>query len=75
MESVIASDPGPVAVGYDSSLGETGAAVCTSSDGLVWSRVPDDEMALGGTGDQVTSSVVEGGPGLIAAVWHWTPDQ
>jgi hypothetical protein len=77
--------PGRVAVGYDASGGDPDVAVWTSVNGLAWSRVPHDEAALGGAGDQWIYVVVAGGPGLVgvgtdgsggdwdAAVWT-SPD-
>jgi hypothetical protein len=69
MNAVVAGGPGLVAVGF-SDDGEDGsptrAAAWTSEDGLTWTRVPHDEAAFGGPGDQTMSSVVLGGPGLVA---------
>jgi len=42
------------------------AAVWTSPDGLVWSRVPGDEAVFGGPDNQEMKAVVVGGPGLVA---------
>ena len=66
MSSVVAGGPGLVAVGVDGTSGDLDAAVWTSTDGLTWARVPDDEAVFGGVGDQSMSSVVAGGPGLVA---------
>ena len=67
MASVTAGGPGLVAVGQDRSEGEDAdAAVWTSVDGLSWSRVPHDEAVFGGDGGREMSSVVAGGPGLVA---------
>jgi hypothetical protein len=71
MVSVVAGGPGLVAVGSAPSNsflpGVDGvAAVWTSTDGIVWSRVPHDEAVFGGEGDQGMSSVIVGGPGLLA---------
>jgi hypothetical protein len=78
MESVTAGGPGLVAVGYDArNIHVTGlpsdsvAAVWTSTDGGVWSRVPHDEVVFGGPGVQVMSSVTAGGPGLVAVGYDW----
>jgi len=76
MSSVVATDSGLVAVGYDDGI----AAVWTSPDGLAWTQVPNDETIFGGSS---MKSVVVGGPGLVAvgtsgghaAVWYWTPNQ
>ncbi len=66
MHSVTAGGPGLVAVGWDESGGDSDAAVWTSPDGIIWSRVPHDETVLGGTGDQAMENVTAGGPGLVA---------
>ena len=83
--TVTAGGPGLVAVGSDTSGGDFDAAVWTSPDGIAWSRVPHDEAALGGQGNQVMNGVTVGGPGLVvvgmdgsggdedAAVWT-SPD-
>ena len=62
MESVTSGGPGLVAVGQDNG----DAAVWTSVDGLIWSRVPADEAVLGGADKQRMFSVTVGGPGLVA---------
>ena len=61
MLSVTAGGPGLVAVGSDGSA----AAVWTSPDGFIWSRVPHD-AALGGASFQTMRSVTIGAVGLIA---------
>jgi hypothetical protein len=66
MASVTVGGPGLVAVGDDWSGGRGVAAVWTSTDGRVWSRVPHDEAVFGGPGDQGMASVTAGGPGLVA---------
>ncbi len=66
MSSVTAGGPGLVAVGLDGSGGDFDAALWISSDGITWSRVPDDEAALGGEDEQQMASVTVGGPGLVA---------
>ena len=69
MNSVVASGPGLVAVGFDASGSDpmdAAAAVWTSVDGMTWTRVPHDEAVFGGEGVQVMNSVVTGGPGLVA---------
>jgi hypothetical protein len=67
MSSVVAGGPGLVAVGSDFNIdGDSDAAVWTSPDGFNWSRVPHDEAVFGGAGEQGMSSVVAGGPGLVA---------
>jgi hypothetical protein len=79
MVEVAAGGPGLVAVGTDSSpTGEDqDAAVWTSRDGLVWSRVAPDEAVFGGDGYQEMYSVVAGGPGLVAVGWDgsWSVDE
>jgi len=66
MYSVTAGGPGLVAVGWDGSGGDWDAAVWTSRDGLIWSRVPHDGAVLGGPDWQDMHSVTAGGPGLVA---------
>ena len=63
--AVAAGGPGLVAVGFDVSGGDLGAAVWTSADGRVWSRVPQDETVLGGGYAQIVA-VAARGPGLVA---------
>jgi hypothetical protein len=70
LSAVVAGGPGLVAVGYDTDTSsedwDDDAAVWTSPDGLVWSRVPHDEAVFGGSGDQSMRGVTAGGPGLVA---------
>ncbi|MGI9610293.1 MAG: hypothetical protein ACR2NL_08350 [Acidimicrobiia bacterium] len=68
MKSVTVGGPGLVAVGWDTTLDthRADAAVWTSVDGLVWSRVPHDESVFGGDDRQVMYDVTAGGPGLVA---------
>jgi hypothetical protein len=94
MNSVAAAGPGLVAVGFDESDPDafpwgyaTDAAVWTSPDGLLWSRVAhsdaafDATVAFGVAGGAEMTSVTVGGPGLVAvggasgfaAVWT-SPD-
>ena len=63
MNSVTAGGPGLVAVGWVFSGGEMDAAVWTSSEGIAWSLVPDDDAMLA---DGQMLSVTVGGPGLVA---------
>ncbi len=70
VESVVAGGPGLVAVGMEESATGFDALVWTSVDGLTWLRVPDDEPAFGGNGDQTMNSVTVGGPGLVAVGWE-----
>jgi hypothetical protein len=72
MSSVAVGGPGLVAVGDDWSGGDLDAAVWTSVDGLVWSRVPHDAVVFGGLSDQVMSSVAAGGPGFVAVGQDWS---
>ena len=65
MASVTEGGPGAVAVGSEVTRNDEVAAVWTSADGFVWTRVPTDE-ALGGDGFQSMASVTVGGPGLVA---------
>lgn len=71
-----------VAVGHTGHIGEDNdAAVWTSSDGINWTRVPDNEDVFGGNGSQGMNRVTSGGTGLVAvgaadgdaAVWT-SPD-
>ncbi len=73
--SVTHGGSGLVAVGSDGGGGpwannsDADAAVWTSPDGITWSRVPHEEAVFGGARSQVMSSVVAGGPGLVAVGW------
>lgn len=66
MLAIVAGGPGVVAVGSDSSGGDDDAAVWTSPDGIVWSRVIHDESVFGGPGEQVIRAVVAIPTGLVA---------
>jgi hypothetical protein len=73
MNSVTVGGPGLVAVGRDepdiNSNGEKcclRAAVWTSVDGIIWTRVPDDEAVFDGPGGQEMNSVAAAGSGLVA---------
>lgn len=66
MSSVVALDERLVAVGTDLLSGDADAAVWVSSDGLRWSRVPDDEGALGGDGWQSMHAVAAFEGGVVA---------
>ena len=74
MRSVVVGGPGLVAVGSVEVRGERDAAVWTSVDGLVWSRVPHDEAVFGGPDSQTMFEVVAGGPGLVAVGQDGTMD-
>jgi hypothetical protein len=71
MSAVVAGGPGLVAVGHagwsywgsDPPVLDPKAVVWTSTDGLTWQRIPDDEATFGGCW---MNSVVAGGPGLVA---------
>jgi len=78
MNSVTAGGPGLVAVGSVRNDGDSAvAAVWTSVDGIIWSRVPHDGAVFGGSGTiqspqlwQEMKSVTVGGPGLVAVGGH-----
>ncbi|HDH27129.1 MAG TPA: hypothetical protein ENH00_13210 [Actinobacteria bacterium] len=65
MWSVAGFGSGLVGVGYDSSGGDWDAAVWISPDGVAWSRVADPGGVFGGSRDQVITSVVAFGSGLV----------
>jgi len=69
MVAVVAGGPGLVAVGSDRSGGDSDAAVWASVDGFAWFRVPHDEAAFGGPGDQGMGAVVVTDSGLAAELW------
>jgi len=64
--AVAAHAAGLVAVGSEWMGEEFDAAAWTSTDGLVWSRVPHDESVFGGPDYQRMFGVTAGGPGLVA---------
>jgi len=66
MNSVTAGGPGLVAVGYDGAFGGSRPPVWTSVDGVIWTRVPDDQANFTDLGDSSMESVIAGGPGLVA---------
>jgi len=66
MWDVATGGPGLVAVGEDSSGGDWDAAVWTSIDGAVWTKIPQNESVLGGADEQLMIAVTAGGPGLVA---------
>jgi len=72
MVGVVVGGPGLVAVGADYSGGDWDAAVWTSPDGVVWSRVPHDESVFGGSDIQSMGRVVVGGSGLVAVGWDYS---
>lgn len=66
MNAVVAGGPGLVAVGYAGTADDVDAAVWVSSDGISWTRVTHDESVFGGQYTEMMTSLVAGGPGLIA---------
>jgi hypothetical protein len=81
MYAVTAGGPGLVAVGSEDLAyyerdafpeqwygagAVADAVVWTSPEGLIWSRVLQDEAVFGGDGSQQMFSVTAGGPGLVA---------
>lgn len=66
MSDVVVGGPGVVAVGAVGSVDEGVAAIWTSQDGLVWSRVAHDDGVFGGAGWQFMSSVTLSDAGLVA---------
>jgi hypothetical protein len=88
MGSVSLGAPGLVATGSILMSNNRDAAAWTSPDGVIWTRVTDDEQVFGGPGYQMLNSVAStdarvvavgyDGPDLYdsdAAVWHWAPEQ
>ncbi len=76
MWSVTDGGPGLVAVGSDEPEGDWGAAVWTSTDGLAWTRVIDEQGVFTGEGRPAMNWVIPAGPGLVAvgsngAGGHW----
>jgi hypothetical protein len=73
ISDVTVGGPGLVAVGSDGGIGPwdhnsgTHAAVWTSVDGTIWSRVPDNDALVGTGGSPAPMlGVTAGGPGLVA---------
>jgi hypothetical protein len=68
MTDVAAGGPGLVAVGWGFSGGAptADAAVWTSVDGIIWSRVPHDEEIFGGISYQAMWGVVTDGLSVVA---------
>lgn len=50
------------------------AAVWTSVDGIIWSRVPYDEAIFGGPIDQAMTSVTAAGAGVVAVGFDGVDD-
>ncbi len=70
MNDVTVGGPGLVAVGGEGRRLEEDAVVWTSVDGLIWSRVPHDDVVFGGDRTQVMESVVAVETGLWAVGWE-----
>jgi hypothetical protein len=66
MLGVVTGGPGLVAVGWVGAEGDDDAAVWTSPDGVIWSRVPRDEAVFGGEGPQSMGAVAAGRAGFVA---------
>jgi hypothetical protein len=66
MLAVVAGGPGLVAVGHDFADGDGDAAVWTSEDGMIWTRVCQETEVFGGDSYQMMTAVAVGGPGLVA---------
>ncbi len=64
--SIVEGGPGLVAVGRDGNDGALNAAVWTSSNGIDWARVPDDDTVFGGSGSQAMFGVAASESGLVA---------
>ena len=73
MTDVAIVGSGLVAVGSDRSGGDSDAAVWVSVDGKTWFRVPHDEAAFGGPGDQGMEAVAATDSGLVARLWDTEP--
>ena len=81
MTSLVASEAGFVAVGWDEVRRDLDAQVWTSGDGMDWSRLSYNEAVFGGDGDQLLWGVElsagtfiavgrdDSGGGSDAAVW------
>ena len=69
VNSVAVGGPGLVAVGGPSSTGDQDvAAVWTSPDGIIWSRVPHTKAVFGGEGPTFMNSVTLAGEAEFLAV-------
>jgi DNA-directed RNA polymerase specialized sigma24 family protein len=66
MEAITDGGLGLVAVGFDTSEEGQRAAVWTSVDGSIWTRVPDEGTDFGTADNEVMRDVTAGGPGLVA---------
>jgi hypothetical protein len=66
MDEVVITESGFVVVGLESTGEDWDAAVWTSPDGAVWSRVPHDEVVFGGDANQQVLSVVAAESGVVA---------
>jgi class 3 adenylate cyclase len=65
MMSVVRTDSGVLAAGFDAVVGDKDAALWTSTDGLNWERMPQDETVFGGLNDQIIYALAAG-PGYVA---------
>lgn len=81
LHAVTAGGPGLIAVGeyFDTDTLTRTAAVWTSTDGIAWQLVPDDEAVFGQqSDDQWMNAVIPGGaggPDLIAVGWDRGRDE
>ena len=75
MWAVAAGNAGLVAVGFESAGSVSFAAVWTSDDGHVWSRVPHDPAVFGPSDSQAIWSVANGAGGFVGVGWEWLADQ
>jgi hypothetical protein len=66
MNAVTRGGPGLVAVGHDGAVNDYDAAVWTSTDGIIWTRVLPDEAVFGGSDVQEMSAVAAADSGLVA---------
>ena len=67
MWGVTAGVSGFAAVGVDGPIGDSDAAVWTSPDGIVWTRVPDEGSVLGMGDWPLMRGVAGGASGFVAA--------
>lgn len=67
MFAVATGDSNWVAVGYENFGGDANGAIWRSGDGTHWTRVQDPGPDLGGSGDQVITSVTRTTAGLWVA--------
>jgi class 3 adenylate cyclase len=74
MRRVIATDSGLVAIGSETVSGDQNGAVWTSKNGSSWSRITDQDAALGGAGDQTMISLTEAGSMLVVVGFDTSTD-